>query len=72
MECTACKDRIYSRYPGEFVECRCEQSYVDQKYPYARYAGPLKFIKNKVVRYEVKPVNWALKLLELSSMELPK
>lgn len=72
MECQSCKDKIYSRYPGEFVQCKCGQCYVDQKYPYERYSGPLKFIKNKVVRYEVKPRNWAVKLLELSSMEIPE
>lgn len=38
-ECLKCHDRIFSRWPGEFVTCRCGAVSVDQSPRLSRYLG---------------------------------
>lgn len=45
-ECSTCKDRIFSRYSGEFVSCKCGESFVDQTPYYGRYGGNIKEVND--------------------------
>lgn len=45
-KCRKCEDIIWSKYPGEFVMCKCEAIAVDQTEYYSRYMGnPEDFIE---------------------------
>lgn len=39
VTCSKCEDTIYSKYPGEFVTCKCGSISVDQTPYYSRYLG---------------------------------
>lgn len=39
MMCKLCKDKLQSQYPGQFVECKCGASFVDQTPYYSRHGG---------------------------------
>jgi len=41
-ECAKCGDKIYSKYQGHFVSCKCGAISVDQTKYYARYLGERK------------------------------
>lgn len=38
-ECQECKNKIHSRFSGEFVRCPCGKSYVDETEYYTRLGG---------------------------------
>lgn len=38
-QCTVCKDKVYSRYNGEFASCQCGATAVDQTAHYTRVIG---------------------------------
>ena len=37
--CSNCRDIISSKFPGDFVSCKCGQSYVDETFEYVRLGG---------------------------------
>ena len=39
MECTECRDLIWSACPGQWAGCACNSSYVDQTNYYMRVGG---------------------------------
>lgn len=41
MQCVKCKDIIWSKHPGEWVQCKCGKSYVDQTRYYMRVGGEM-------------------------------
>jgi hypothetical protein len=41
-QCLDCLDLIRSSYSGEFVKCKCGNSFVDQTLYYSRYGGNIK------------------------------
>jgi len=45
-KCAKCHDIIYSRYSGEFRQCKCQAIFVDQTEHYSRHGGhPENFIE---------------------------
>jgi len=46
-KCRECGDVIQSSYPGEFVSCKCGESYVDQTPHYMRAGGKATIVRNK-------------------------
>ena len=38
-QCLHCEDVIYSKYSGEYVECKCKSIAVDQTPYYSRFIG---------------------------------
>lgn len=40
--CQSCHQQIFSRFSGEFVQCECGKSYVDQTKYYIRVGGNAK------------------------------
>jgi hypothetical protein len=47
VECNKCGDKIHSKYPGQFVSCKCGAISVDQTQYYARYIGDPKDFKQE-------------------------
>jgi len=41
-QCPECLDIIQSKFPGEFVACKCGMSFVDETRHYVRVGGPAK------------------------------
>ncbi len=39
IECALCHDIIWSKYPGQFVTCKCGAISVDQTEYYSRWIG---------------------------------
>ncbi len=39
VECAKCHDRIWSKFDGQFVKCKCGAIAVDQTPHYSRYIG---------------------------------
>lgn len=38
-KCLDCNSVLFSKYPGQFVECKCEKCFVDQTRYYVRIGG---------------------------------
>jgi hypothetical protein len=38
-QCRKCESKLQSAYPGQFVSCECEDSFVDQTIWYSRWGG---------------------------------
>lgn len=48
VECARCGDKIWSKYDGQFVSCKCKAISVDQTPYYTRYIGNAEdFVKEK-------------------------
>lgn len=45
MECGVCNQLLQSMFPGAFVMCKCEASFVDQTPHYSRYGGKVRPLK---------------------------
>jgi hypothetical protein len=48
--CTVCESLIVSSYPGEFVQCECGKSFVDQTHHYGRYGGPVELLSERILK----------------------
>jgi len=46
--CNKCEDLIYSNYSGEFVECKCSESFVDCTDYYIRAGGSLTSLQDLI------------------------
>lgn len=46
--CNKCEDLIYSNYSGEFVECKCGESFVDCTDYYIRAGGSLTSLQDLI------------------------
>lgn len=45
FKCVKCDDIIWSKYPGEFVSCKCNECFVDQTRYYMRSSGNLELFE---------------------------
>jgi hypothetical protein len=50
LQCSECDSRLQSQYPGQFVQCECGKSYVDQTIHYGRYGGKVDTIQNLILK----------------------
>lgn len=48
-QCKICESVIMSKYPGEFVRCKCGASFVDQTHHYGRYGGSVQLLSDGIL-----------------------
>lgn len=45
--CVECGTKLRSKFPGEFVQCKCGKAFADQTPHYHRYGGEITDVKPK-------------------------
>jgi hypothetical protein len=47
-QCSICDTILRSEYPGQFRQCECGESFVDQTPHYSRYGGAVKSVEHLI------------------------
>jgi hypothetical protein len=49
-QCAECDSVLQSAYPGQFVQCQCGMSFVDQTPHYSRYGGNARSVEQLILQ----------------------